>query len=290
MRLSKFILLILFMHFSLGLYAQESDNVEGKKLSKKELRKLHREEKKAERYEKHHQHDEAEVANSTEAVTTTTDQTEETVVEDDSERVEHEIDSALTANTRIKTEPNKTSSENDLYLAESEEPVPDSSSESGGSSMMGVVILVTLVVGGLFFKGSSNKESQPSKTSSKSTTQTAKVPVAKPVKKVALISDVRIRKNGFLETFDENGKLIKGMFMKPKEVFVGFTQSAFITVHSSTNNLTTYGPDCKSIKQMFLAPNEHFHGCAGNTFTTKNKMNLVKTFDMKCKKISERFV
>lgn len=125
---------------------------------------------------------------------------------------------------------------------------------------------------------SSNTSSSYSSNSTKNTTQ----------KTVSLIADTRVKSNNYIETFDENGKRINGIFLGSNERFVGFSQSCFITVKSN-NYLTTYNAQCKRINGMFLGSNEHFHGCAGNTFTTRKDNNYVTTYDTNCKRVSGRF-
>lgn len=103
------------------------------------------------------------------------------------------------------------------------------------------------------------------------------------------IADVRVRNNNYLETYDERGKSVKGMFLLNNEELVGFSQNFFITVSPTSNYLTTYNAQCKKINGMFLVNNERYHGCAGNTFTTKSMNTYISTYNLNCKKISGNF-
>lgn len=150
----------------------------------------------------------------------------------------------------------------------------------------GYALLTVFVLYGLkkLFGGSSSSSTR----SSSNSVNSSKPQTPKQDKKSSLISDTRVKSNNYIETFDENGKRINGMFLGSNERFVGFSQSCFITIKSN-NYLTTYNADCKRINGMFLGSNEHYHGCAGNTFTTKKDNNYITTYDINCKRVSGRF-
>ena len=161
------------------------------------------------------------------------------------------------------------------------------------NSWISYFIVIGLVLYGLykvkkFFSGLFSGSSSSSTRSSSNSVNSSKSQTPKQEKKSSLISDTRVKSNNYIETFDENGKRINGMFLGSNERFVGFSQSCFVTIKSN-NYLTTYNADCKRINGMFLGSNEHYHGCAGNTFTTKKDNNYITTYDINCKRVSGRF-
>lgn len=151
-----------------------------------------------------------------------------------------------------------------------------------GLGILGYIIIKVKNFFSGLFGGSSTSSRTVSRNSSSSSTKSTTQ------KTVFLIADTRVKSNNYIETFDENGKRINGMFLGTNERFVGFSQSCFITVKSN-NYLTTYNAQCKRINGMFLGTNEYFHGVAGNTFTTKKDNNYVTTYDTNCKRVSGRF-
>jgi len=151
-----------------------------------------------------------------------------------------------------------------------------------GLGILGYILIkVKNFFSGLFGGSSTSSRSVKRKPSSSPKKNTAE-------KTVSLIADTRVKSNNYIETFDEKGKRINGMFLGSNERFVGFSQYCFITVKSN-NYLTTHNAQCKRINGMFLGSNENFHGVAGNTFTTKKDNNYVTTYDTNCKRVSGRF-
>lgn len=198
--------------------------------------------------------------------------------------------------TEIETENGTKGFVASKYLSSDNQSKSKSSSNSKKESSWISILIGLGILGYAIYKvknffsglfGGSSTSSRPvsrttsssySSSSTKNTTQ----------KTVSLIADTRVKSNNYIETFDENGKRINGMFLGSNERFVGFSQSCFITVKSN-NYLTTYNAQCKRINGMFLGSNEHFHGCAGNTFTTRKDNNYVTTYDTNCKRVSGRF-
>jgi len=156
--------------------------------------------------------------------------------------------------------------------------------EQGKNSWLGYLAIGGIIIIGMFFKGKNSANSNSTPTVNKTNT-----PIQKIIQKSQII-DVRVGSNNYLETFDENGKRINGMFLiGNNEILVGFSSSFFVTVQKN-KYLITYNPDCKKINGMFLGGNdEYFHGCAGNYFTTKMSNNYLTTYDINCKKQNSRF-
>lgn len=194
--------------------------------------------------------------------------------------------------TQIETETGLTGFVATKYLSSETDEQPKSSDKKD-SPWVSILIVLGIIGYGLykiknFFSGLFGGKSSSSTRSSSNSSSSSKSQTQKQEKKNSLISDARVKSNNYLETFDENGKRINGMFLGSNERFVGFSQSCFITIKSN-NYLTTYNADGKRINGMFLGSNEHYHGCAGNTFTTKKDNNYITTYDTNCKRVSGRF-
>ena len=173
------------------------------------------------------------------------------------------------------------------FLSTTAQTNTDTPRKKGTNPFLGALIILGIIGYGIykiknFFSGSSSNNK-------KTTTSRSRVSTPKPTEKKSFsIADVRVKANNYLETFDENGKRISGMFLGSSESFMGFTERCFITVKDN-NYLTTYNAESKRINGMFLGSKEYFHGCAGNTFTTKKENNYITTYDTNCKKVSGRF-
>lgn len=94
MREARLLIVIMLVQLSIGLQAQESTDTEDGQLSKKELRKLHREERKAARYEKHHPDG---IADESPMEVADSEPDQQTNSEENAGDVEASIDSALAA-------------------------------------------------------------------------------------------------------------------------------------------------------------------------------------------------
>ena len=150
------------------------------------------------------------------------------------------------------------------------------------------LIIGAIVLYGLFSKKGSSGSGGSSKPRSSSPSRPS-ISKPQPIKKA--MSDVRVKSNNYLETFDETGKRINGAFLGGNdEKLLGFTSTFYVTVKSN-NYLTTYNSECKRINGMFLGGNdERFHSCAGNTFSTMKSIKYLTNYDSNCKRQSGRFI
>lgn len=175
----------------------------------------------------------------------------------------------------------------------------DENEEEDDSSFIGALIILGIIgyviyriknfFSSLFGGGTKSSRPMKRKSSSRPSSTVSSTSFKQPKIKInPLIADVKIKSNNYLDTYDENGKRISGMFLNSNETFVGFSQNGFVTVKSN-NYLTTYNANCKRIAGMFLNSNESFRAIAGNNFTTKKTNNYLTTYDLNCKRISGRF-
>jgi len=284
-------LLIVLMICSVNVCAQNERDMDEQSLSKKELRKLHREQRKEERQAKRNHEDEQETEQSLqrEGDLTTVDSVDELDVDRIEMEVEKELSSRETAKATEQNSPTSIASESesgsDFTKKEAEQP-NTSDGESDGTSVLVYLIVFAVILAGMFFGKSSGKDTGSG--SKASAQKPEKIPVVSQGKAPAMIADIKIRNNGYLETIDEKGKVIGGRFLFSNETFIGFTQSAYITI-TAKGFLTTFTSDSKEIKGMFLPTGYEFRSCAGNTFTIMNKRNYIETYDMHCKRLNGRY-